>query len=65
MMCEINPKQTKILRLEFFTSAPLTKKEFEDIVAEHCMYAEMTINQDMRIRCHVHEVLSTHNREDV
>lgn len=55
-MCEINPKQTKILRLEFFTSAPLTKKEFEDIVAEKCVNMELNANSDMRIRCHIHEV---------
>jgi hypothetical protein len=56
-MCEINPKHTKILRLEFFTSHPtMTKEQFEKIVAQHCVKAEMDINKDMRIRCHVHEV---------
>lgn len=55
-MCEINPKHTKILRLEFFTSHPtMTEEEFEQIVAEKCLEAEMSINQDMRIRCHIHD----------
>lgn len=55
-MCEINPRHTKILRLEFFTSAPnMSAEEFEQIVAEKCLNMEMLANEDGRIRCHVHE----------
>ena len=54
-MCEINPKRTKILRLEFFTSHEMTQDQFENIVIMHCANMEMKINADMRIRCHVHE----------
>jgi hypothetical protein len=56
MMCEINPRHTKILRLEFFTSAPqMTEEEFLDIVARICLAMEMSANSDGRIRCHIHE----------
>jgi hypothetical protein len=55
-MCEINPKHTKILRLEFFTSSPdMSEEEFLQIVANHAMVMEMKANEDMRIRCHIHE----------
>lgn len=56
-MCEINPRHTKIFRLEFFTSAPnMTREEFEEIVTRSAVMMEMGANEDMRIRCHVHEV---------
>lgn len=54
-MCEINPKHTKILRLEFFTSHNLSQEEFEQIVAGKVLDMEMMANTDGRIRCHVHE----------
>jgi hypothetical protein len=54
-MCEINPKHTKVFRLEFFTSHPMTAEEFEQIVARHAVAMEMLANEDGRIRCHVHE----------
>jgi len=55
-MCEINPKHTKILRLEFFTADPnMKKEEFEQIVAETALAMEMDANKDFRIRCHIHE----------
>ena len=56
MMCEINPKHTKILRLEFFTSHEMTELEFENIVAENVLGMEMIANASGRIRCHIHEV---------
>ncbi len=56
-MCEINPKHTKILRLEFFTSNPITtQEEFEKMVAERALAMEMLANADGQIRCHIHEV---------
>lgn len=56
-MCELNPKHTKILRLEFFTSHPkMTKEEFEKIILDKCLEMEMKANEDGRIRCHVHEM---------
>ena len=55
-MCEINPKHTKIFRLEFFTSLNMTKEEFEELVIEHALEMESVANKDARIRCHVHEV---------
>lgn len=55
-MCEINPRHTKILRLEFFTSHPtMTREAFDTIIAEECLAMEMKANQDFRIRCHIHE----------
>ena len=55
LMCEINPKHTLIMRLEFFTSAPdMTREEFTQIVTEKCFNMEMKANEDMRIRCHIH-----------
>lgn len=55
-MCEINPKHTKILRMEFFTSHPnMTAEQFERIIAERVVYAEQFINRDGMIRCHIHE----------
>lgn len=55
-MCEINPKHTRIFRLEFFTSIPtMTQEEFDKIVIEKALVIEMAINADMRIRCHIHE----------
>lgn len=54
-MCEINPKRTKILHLEFFTSHEMTDKEWEDRVAQHALKFEVMANEDGKIRCHVHE----------
>ena len=56
-MCEINPQYKKILKLEFFTSdRNMSYEEFEKIVASHALEMEMEANNDMRIRCHVHEM---------
>jgi hypothetical protein len=56
LMCEINPKHTKIFRLEFFTSnSSMTEEEFEAIVLEHALTMEQSANSDMRIRCHIHD----------
>lgn len=55
-MCEINPKHTKILRLEFFTSHIMTEHEFIEIVAKKALDMEMLANNDGRIRCYVHEM---------
>ena len=54
-MCEINPKHTKILRLEFFTSLNMDEELFEAIVANIALGMEMMANTDARIRCHIHE----------
>ena len=56
-MCEINPRHTKIFRLEFFTSNPnATKEEFEQMVMERALQMEMMANADGQLRCHIHEV---------
>lgn len=55
-MCEINPKHTKILRLEFYTSHDMTEEEFLAIVMPKALEMEMHANEDGRVRCHVHEV---------
>lgn len=55
-MCEINPKHTKILRLEFFTSHPsMTKEQFENRIATIVLETEIGINERGDIRCHIHE----------
>lgn len=55
-MCEINPKHTKILRLEFFTSdRDMSKEKFNEIVAVTCLDMEVTANERGFLRCHIHE----------
>ena len=54
-MCEINPKHTMILRLEFFTSINMTQEKFEEIVCNVVLEMEAMANEDSRIRCHIHE----------
>jgi hypothetical protein len=56
-MCEINPKHTKILRLEFFTSLDMSEEDFLLIIARIALEQEMMANKDARIRCHIHEVV--------
>lgn len=60
-MCEISPKHTKILRLEFFTSHPMTEAAFLDIVVDKVIGMEMKANEDGRIRCHIHEEEPSHD----
>lgn len=57
-MCELNPKHTKILRLEFFTSQDVSEEAFLQNVAEKALQMEMLANADGTIRCHVHEMPS-------
>jgi hypothetical protein len=55
-VCEINPTQTKILRLEFFTSHPtISKEEFEHKVAAVALEMEMLANKSGELRCHIHD----------
>lgn len=54
-MCEINPRHTKILRLEFFTSHDMTPEQFENRVAHVVLEQEQLANMDGSIRCHIHE----------
>ena len=55
-MCEINPKHTKIMRLEFFTSQDVPEEEFLQNVMEKALKMEMLANADGSLRCHVHDV---------
>jgi hypothetical protein len=54
-MCETNPRHTKILRLEFFTSHPMASTDFDNLVAVACLEMEQLANASGRLRCHIHE----------
>lgn len=55
-MCEINAKHKRFFRLEVFTSNPsVSAEEFEAVVAERLLAAEMQLNGDGVIRAHIHE----------
>ena len=55
-MCEINPKHSKFFRLEFFTSKPITKEEWNSLVYPKVLKLEQELNQSGVIRVHIHEV---------
>ena len=58
-MCEINPKHTRIFRLEAFTSHPdMTRDEFDAEVLKKVLDVEQVLNLDGRFRFHVHEMES-------
>ncbi len=62
-MCEINPKHTRIYRLEVFTSSSEeTSEEFEHSVARILLAVEAALNSDGEYRFHIHE--SEDNAED-
>ena len=54
-MCEINPKHKKFFRLEFFTNLSMSEEDFLQIVYAYALAMEQTMNEDARIRVHVHE----------
>ena len=55
-MCAINPAHKKRLILDVYTSnQEISQKEFENLVAEKAFQAELTLNQDPRLRWHVKE----------
>jgi len=53
-MCEINPKRTKIFRLEFFTSHSISEKEWNTLVVERLLELEQAFNATSQIRVHIH-----------
>lgn len=56
-MCEINPKRTKIFRLEFFTAGQVSDEEWNKLVLERLVQLEIAFNESMRVRVHIHEVV--------
>ena len=55
-MCAINPVHKKRLILDVYTSdSRLTKEQFNDLVLELALAAEMRLNESMRLRWHVKE----------
>lgn len=54
-MCEINPKHSKFFRLEFFTTKPMTKDEWDKLIYSKVLEIEYEFNKSGEIRVHVHE----------
>lgn len=54
-MCEINPKRTRIYKIEFFTSHPISDKEWNKLVIERLVELEIAFNATGRVRVHIHE----------
>ena len=54
-MCAINPKHQKHLMLSVYTSADMTKEQFDHLVQTKAVIMEAELNQDMRLRWHVSE----------
>lgn len=54
-MCEINPKQSAVFRLEVFTSERMTEARFLKLVAQKLLTMEMLLNEDMHFRFHIHK----------
>lgn len=49
-MCSINPKHHLRVRLDLYTSHPVSADEFMELVLGKVLEAEMLINSDGRVR---------------
>ena len=54
-MCALNPKHSKVFRLEVFTSADIDEATFLELVRQKVVEAEVDLNIDMRLRWHIWE----------
>lgn len=54
-MCAINPLHKKRLLLDFYTSHPMTKDEFDKCIIEYALKEEQRLNTYGNIRVHVKE----------
>jgi hypothetical protein len=55
-VCEINPKQSQIFRLEFYTAHAMPKQAWEELVMSKLLDLEQLWNEKGDIRVHIHEV---------
>lgn len=58
-MCEINPKHKALFILEVFTTANMTREQFDVEVVERLLEVEQHLNASGRFRFHIHETNET------